>query len=1077
MQVRLVVLGRVIVNDDVDVGDVEATGRHVGGDKYPYTPGGEVGERLLTYRLREVAMYGSCAHSLTFELLDQTVRTALRADEDENLLGTEAYRGGHLHLVHLVDLDETMLHGLDRGGFRDDLALERILQVAAHQAVDLAVQGRREQHRLVSSFDAAQQPVDLRKETHVRHAVGLVEDGDLYVPHGYLAAIAEVEPPYSWTASGLPNGLSISAAGVISGSPAAVGSSTVTVTVTDSSSEDPPVSKTFPLQVLAAPTITSLSPPGVVAGSPGFTLTVNGTNFVAGAHVTFGVANLAATVLNAGSLTVAIPASAVSQVGSTSVTVVNPNGGTSNTVAFPTVSKLTILTTSLPPAQTGSFYTTTLAAAGGLPPYTWAATGLPGTLSLNPATGVISGTWSATGSVTVNVTVTDQIGQNAFAQYPTTVTFPPIPLQIVTPSPLPRGTVGVGYGATIFANGGTSPYTFALSGSTPPPGLSFTSDGALSGTPTTPGVFNFTVGVTDSVNGVAYKAFQVTIAPAALSVSGTVSDIPVGTAVNDKFTATGGVPPYSFTESGPLPPGTSFSNTGTLSGTATTAGTYTFSVTATDSAQSTASKSFTIKVTVPALSMGTANLPNGQVGVPYSGQTTATGGVPPYSWGATGLPPGISVSTAGAFTGTPTTVGTYSVAVTVSDSAGAKASQTYALAVLPASLVVTGALPGGIVGVAYSAGLSATGGTAPYTWTATGLPPGLSAAAAGSIAGTPTADGSFSVGVTVTDAKGATASASLSLTIAPQLIITSKSISGVVGTAVSGALGATGGVPPYSWSVSGLPAGVTVSANGTISGTPTAAGNTTATATVTDSAGNSTSGSIAVSITLPTAPAVTFTGLPTSAGSATQATFQVSLAAVYPVDVTVNLTLSFAPTSGADDPAVQFSSGGRTASITVPAGQTAGATSVGLQTGTVAGAITVSAKLTAAGQDVTPTPAPSRTVQVPAAAPTITSVTAAAATGGFTVTVVGYSNTRDMTQGVFTFTAASGQSLQTSQVTVSLTSAFNSWYGSAAAAPFGGQFTLTQSFTVTGNLQAVSTVSVTLANSVGTSNAMSASVP
>ena len=150
---------------------------------------------------------------------------------------------------------------------------------------------------------------------------------------------------------------------------------------------------------------------------------------------------------------------------------------------------------------------------------------------------------------------------------------------------------------------------------------------------------------------------------------------------------------------------------------------------------------------------------------------------------------------------------------------------------------------------------------------------------------------------------------------------------------------------------------------------------------------------------------------------------------------------------------------------------------MGVQTGSVAGVITITARLVAVGQDVTPTPAPSQTIQIPATAPVITSLTAASTSTGFTVTVVGYSNTRDVSQGVFVFTAASGANLQTGQVTVSLTSAFSAWFQSAAAAPFGGQFTLTQGFTVTGNQQAVSSVAVTLTNSVGTSASKTASVP
>ena len=683
----------------------------------------------------------------------------------------------------------------------------------------------------------------------------------------------------------------------------------------------------------------------------------------------------------------------------------------------------------------------------------------------------------------MTITVTDTSGQRASSQYSTTVGSAPIPLQVVTAS-VPQATVGVPYGTTFFANGGTAPYNFSFTGSAPP-GLTFTggpSNGAISGTPTAAGQYAFGVTVTDSNNGTASKSFILVVAPAPLTLTGSVSDSTVGATLSATFGATGGVPPYSFSASGSPPTGASFSSSatgGTLSGTLTAAGTFTFTVTVTDSAQTTNSRSFTIHVTVATLTVTTASLPNGQVGLAYSAGVAASGGVPPYTWAISGLPPGVSGSASGAIGGTPTAAGTYSVSVTVTDSTGTKASQGYTVTISGASLMVTTtSLAGGTVGTAYSAGLAAAGGVQPYTWAVTGLPAGLSASATGAITGTPTAAGSSSVGVTVTDSKGTTASAGFTLAIAPAtLAVTTSSLSGVVGTAVAGSLAASGGVQPYTWTVSGLPAGVTASASGALSGTPTAPGSFTVTVKVTDSAGNTASTSISWSVTLPSPPPLNFTGLPATGSSGSQSTLQVVLGSTYPVAVTVTLSLTFTPASGVDDPAVQFSTGGRTATITVPAGQTTGATTVGVQTGTVAGAITITAQLTAAGQNVTPSPAPSTTIQMPATAPVITSVTAAATSSGFTVTVVGYSNTRDMSQATFVFTAASGANLQTGQVSVTLTSTFSAWFGSSGAAPYGGQFTLTQPFTVTGNQQAVTSVAVTLTNSVGTSNSVSASVP
>ena len=83
--------------------------------------------------------------------------------------------------------------------------------------------------------------------------------------------------------------------------------------------------------------------------------------------------------------------------------------------------------------------------------------------------------------------------------------------------------------------------------------------------------------------------------------------------------------------------------------------------------------------------------------------------------------------------------------------------------------------------------------------------------------------------------------------------------------------------------------------------------------------------------------------------------------------------------------------------------------------------------------------------------------------------MVGYSSPRDLSQAVFVFTAAAGANLQTGQVTVPLSAVFSAWYQSAASAPYGSQFTLTQPFTVTGNQQAVTSLTVTLTNSMGTS--------
>lgn len=877
--------------------------------------------------------------------------------------------------------------------------------------------------------------------------------------------------------STLPPGLTLSGGRLLAGTPTVPGNYSFTVNFQDAWNN----TLTAPYNLLVTspvvPVITGLSPSSVVVGGPQFNMTVSGSNFQSGATVVFGNTGISTSFVNSTTLSTVVPASLITNAGPVNVTVQNPFGAVSAPATFTILSKLRLLTTSIPGSLTGVAYSFTLQATGGLPPYSFSITGLPGSLTLNPATGVISGIWNTAGSFTGTITVTDASGQTASAQYSTTVTTPSVPLSIVTAT-LPQGTVGVGYGATIYANGGSQPYNFTFSGN-PPPGLAFSGGpvGALSGTPTTAGKFSFTATVTDNNNATVSQGFTVTIAPAPITVTGSVSDTTVGASLNVKFGATGGVPPYTFSASGSLPPGTTFSN-GVLSGTVTATGTFTFTVTATDSAGSRGSQSFTIHVTAAILKITTASLGNGTVGSAYSASLAATGGVPPYTWTASGLPAGLSITAAGVISGTPTTAGTFSVSVTVTDSAGTKASQSYSVTIASGLTVTTASLGTATVGTSYSASLAASGGVPPYSWTATGLPPGLSASASGAISGTPTTAGSYTAGVTVTDSQGSKATASLALTVnAPALTITTTSLgSGTVGTAVSATLAATGGVPPYSWTATGLPPGVTISAGGALSGTPTTPGSYTVAATVMDSAGNAANASLAWTIALPSAPPLTLTGLGSTATSGSQSTVSVNLGSAYPVPVTVTLTLTFSPASGGDDPSVQFSTGGRTATITVPAGQTAGASTVGVQTGTVAGTITITAQMTAAGQNVTPTPPPTTTTKISAAPPVITSVSAAATTGGFTVTIVGYSNTRDMTQGTFTFTAASGVNLQTSTVTVPLSSLFSAWYGSATSAQYGSQFTFTQPFTVSGTGQAVASVAVTLTNSAGTSQSASATV-
>ena len=471
----------------------------------------------------------------------------------------------------------------------------------------------------------------------------------------------------------------------------------------------------------------------------------------------------------------------------------------------------------------------------------------------------------------------------------TTVPVNPLPVSIGTLS-LPGGSTGTAYSSAILANNGTAPYSFTISSGSLPAGLTLSSTGVLTGTPTATGAFPFVVKVVDAANETASATLSLIVASGSVTpVAIVTNSLPagtVGTAYSATVIAAYGTTPYTFAlTTGTLPAGLTLTANGAIAGTPTTAGPSSFTVTVTDAGSKTASASYTLTigaVGVP-VSITTTTLVGGNVGTPYSANVTAANGTAPYSFAVTTgtLPAGLSLATSGAITGTPTAAGPSSFSVTVTDAASktatANLSLTIGAAVTPVS-IATLSLPGGTVGSAYSATIVAANGTAPYNFALSSgaLPGGLTLTSNGTLAGTPTGATTQNFAVTVTDHNGGTATQSYSVGIvaagAPPTISTTTLPNGMVGTPYDAIVVAANGTAPYSFSLASgsLPAGLTLGATGGLKGTPTGSGPATFDISVTDTNGKSASAHYTLTIA---AAGTALTITPASLPNGTEGTF------------------------------------------------------------------------------------------------------------------------------------------------------------------------------------------------------------
>ncbi len=615
-----------------------------------------------------------------------------------------------------------------------------------------------------------------------------------------MVAQAGVGAYHNWTASGLPSGLTINAtSGVISGTPTTAGSYVVTVGVTDSSA---PVNRTT----------------SRIYDNPSWL-----------------------------------------QVGGGALKISNP------ALLFD--------------ATRNTAYSAQILATGGVGAYTWAwsAATLPPGLSLNTSSGQISGTPTSTGSYPITVTVFDGTGALDTRSYTLVVNNLPV---IASPLSLPTTTVGAAYLVGSSVSFGSAPFTWTVANQ--PAWLTINpGTGLLSGTPTTPGTTpNVIITVTDRNGAVASKAYslQVNAAPS-ITAPATLPGwaILAGAYPSTTMTATGGTGSYAWSAVG-LPPGVTISPAGVISGTPSTAGTYgSIAVRVTDSVGVSVTLPYSITITGPLSIAASPSLPSWDVGVAYPTTTpSAGGGSGGYVWSSSTLPPGLVINSGtGAVTGTPTTVGPYAaVVLKVTDSNGVIATRSYSMTVY-SPLVYTGpgSLPNWVAGIAYpTQNFTVSGGSPSKTWSASGLPPGLSVSAGGDLTGMPSPTGLGTFNATtfsVSDGAGGGFNVGpFSITIFPALGISTAGVpsAGVVGAAYNGSLSATGGSGNFSWSAANLPPGVSMSSAGVLSGSPTTTSTYAVNFTLTDNGTGGVGGQPAnttVAFTITTYPPLAWGALPT----------------------------------------------------------------------------------------------------------------------------------------------------------------------------------------------------------------------
>lgn len=650
------------------------------------------------------------------------------------------------------------------------------------------------------------------------------------------------KPPYAWSLSQgvLPGGITLDAAGTLSGTPAASGQFPIRFKVVDAAGA---TAETGQLVFFVDDEALS------IAGSAPATANV-GLRYL-GSYAATGGSGPYTYVLPAG----ALPPGIALNNGSGWIDGVPTAGGfypnirvravdTTGRYAESAPFSVTVFAQLAAQWQGGSAvrdvsYAGEVGTVGGRKPYTYTLTAgdLPRGLSLDQSTGKVTGTPTQGGTSSgLVVRVADAEGHSAETG--------PFSIQVsnaltIVSAPVRAAIQNQAYSSGFATGGGVRPYGYRLVKGTLPPGISLTgSTGVLAGTPSTIGVYEgLQIQVTDADGETALSpVFSVDVrAPVRINVSGVPTSATVGTAFTGKATVMGGASPYQLTLAGRLPAGIAFDAvTGAFSGTSTAAGpSGSLSISAQD-ADGRMGFSSPFQITASNALSAYPPLASAVLGKAYASAVGFAGGRAPLAFRAlTELPAGLTLdASTGALQGTPTTAGTTAgLRFQVTDQDGRTVATNPVDFRVAAALQIAGpASSYATTGAAYSGTVAASGGTAPYRYTLDGgtLPPGVVLdEATGRLAGVPTKAGDAAIRIRAIDAAGDTAAASFGLFVSDPLSASgAPAPAATVGVDYASGAGTTGGRAPYVWTVAEgeLPAGLGLDAQGQISGKPTAAG-------------------------------------------------------------------------------------------------------------------------------------------------------------------------------------------------------------------------------------------------------------